>query len=24
MALFCYNFVAMSNPSPTGTRELTQ
>jgi hypothetical protein len=24
MALFCYNFVAISNPSPTGTKELTQ
>ena len=24
MALFCYNFVASSNPSPTGTKELTQ
>ena len=24
MALFCYNFVAISNPSPIGTNELTQ
>jgi hypothetical protein len=24
MVLFCYNFVAISNPSPTGTKELTQ
>ena len=24
MAVFCYNFVAISNPSPTGSKELTQ
>jgi hypothetical protein len=24
MVLSCYNFVAISNPSPTGINELTQ
>ena len=24
MAVFCYNFVAINNPSPTGSKELTQ